>query len=138
MPCLTVCGRYHGMTAIICKKSVSNSLESCPTQQRIHIEGQACIPLQCMLKMCFLYDSRCCNIIWNEKEDVKGLTMMDVSKNAERFMGYADVYHMARPRGPRFVVDCLINYLGYFPQTVVDLAVERGFPPACGEPPRLR
>ena len=38
--------------------------------------------------------------------------MMDVSKNAERFMGYADVYHMARPRGPRFVVDCLINYLG--------------------------
>lgn len=64
--------------------------------------------------------------------------MMDVSKNAERFMGYADVYHMARPRGPRFVVDCLINYLGYFPQTVVDWAVERGFPPACGEPPRLR
>ena len=52
--------------------------------------------------------------------------MMDVSKNAERFMGYADVYHMARPRGPRFVVDCLINYLGYFPQTVVDLGCGTG------------
>ena len=51
---------------------------------------------------------------------------MDVSKNAERFMGYADVYHMARPRGPRFVVDCLINYLGYFPQTVVDLGCGTG------------
>ena len=52
--------------------------------------------------------------------------MMDVSKNAERFMGYADVYHMARPRGPRFVVDCLVNYLGYFPQTVVDLGCGTG------------
>lgn len=41
-------------------------------------------------------------------------------------MGYADVYHMARPRGPRFVVDCLINYLGYFPQTVVDLGCGTG------------
>lgn len=74
----------------------------------------------------FLYDSRCCNIIWNEKEDVKGSYNDGCFKNAERFMGYADVYHMARPRGPRFVVDCLINYLGYFPQTVVDLGCGTG------------
>ena len=52
--------------------------------------------------------------------------MMDVSKNAERFMGYADVYHMARPRGPRFVVACRINYLGYCPQTVGDLGCGTG------------
>lgn len=51
---------------------------------------------------------------------------MDVTKNAERFMGYADVYHMARPRCPRFVVDCLVNYLGYFPQTIVDLGCGTG------------
>lgn len=51
---------------------------------------------------------------------------MDVTKNAERFTGYADVYHMARPRCPRFVVECLVNYLGHFPQTVVDLGCGTG------------
>lgn len=60
------------------------------------------------------------------KEDVKGSCQMDVTKNADRFMGYADVYHMARPRCPQYVVDCLVNYLGYFPRMVVDLGCGTG------------
>lgn len=51
---------------------------------------------------------------------------MDVTKNAERFMGFADVYHKARPRSPRFVSECLVNYLGHFPQRVVDLGCGTG------------
>lgn len=51
---------------------------------------------------------------------------MDVSKNAERFMGYANVYHMARPRCPQYVVECLVNYLGYFPRLVVDMGCGTG------------
>lgn len=51
---------------------------------------------------------------------------MDVTKNAERFTGYANVYHMARPRCPQYVVECLVNYLGRFPQMVVDLGCGTG------------
>ena len=53
MPRLTVYGGIPGCVAIIWEKSAPNSLEIYPIQQRIHIEGQACIPLQCALKCVF-------------------------------------------------------------------------------------
>ncbi len=51
---------------------------------------------------------------------------MDMQKNAERFMGFANVYHAARPRSPRFIAECLTNYLGHFPERVVDLGSGTG------------
>lgn len=41
--------------------------------------------------------------------------------NAERFLGFADIYDSARPRSPEKVKEILLKYLGKSPSVVVDL-----------------
>ena len=52
--------------------------------------------------------------------------MMELSKNAERFHGFADLYESARPKMPLFPVEVLCRYLGREPETVVDLRCGTG------------
>jgi ubiquinone/menaquinone biosynthesis C-methylase UbiE len=46
--------------------------------------------------------------------------------NADRFMGFADIYDMARPKCPFYVVEIITRYLGYKPNLVVDLGCGTG------------
>lgn len=48
------------------------------------------------------------------------------NKNADRFLGFADVYENARPRVPAYPAKVLCRYLGRRPQTVVDLGCGTG------------
>ncbi len=50
----------------------------------------------------------------------------DLQKNADRFLGFANTYDNVRPSCPKYVLKCLINYLGYKPQTVVDFGCGTG------------
>lgn len=47
-------------------------------------------------------------------------------KNSERFSGFADIYDAARPAMPLFPVEVITRYLGYKPETVVDLGCGSG------------
>lgn len=51
---------------------------------------------------------------------------MELSKNAERFCGFSDLYERARPTMPLFPVQVLTRYLGRRPDTVVDLGCGTG------------
>lgn len=46
--------------------------------------------------------------------------------NADRFLGFADIYENARPKMPLFPVEIMTNYLGNVPDTVVDLGCGTG------------
>ena len=46
--------------------------------------------------------------------------------NADRFMGFADVYDNARPKCPEKVKDIILKYLGCNPSIVVDLGCGTG------------
>ena len=63
---------------------------------------------------------------------------MDLQCNADRFLGFADVYDSARPSVPRKCVELLTRYLGRVPDRVVDLGSgtglsTRAWQGACGE-----
>lgn len=51
---------------------------------------------------------------------------MDVTKNADRFTGFADIYDDCRPRMPAYVVEIIEKYLGASPDTVVDMGCGTG------------
>ena len=51
---------------------------------------------------------------------------MELSKNAERFKGFADIYDDARPTIPGFALKTIVRYLGYKPEVVVDLGCGTG------------
>lgn len=46
--------------------------------------------------------------------------------NADRFLGFADVYDNARPKCPEKVTDIIIKYLGKQPSVVVDIGCGTG------------
>ncbi|MBU3098561.1 class I SAM-dependent methyltransferase [Clostridium sp. DSM 17811] len=46
--------------------------------------------------------------------------------NADRFMGFADVYNNARPKCPEKVKDIILKYLNHAPTLVVDLGCGTG------------
>jgi len=48
------------------------------------------------------------------------------SKNAERFIGFSDVYDRSRPAMPRFTVEAVVKYLGKKPDTVADFGCGTG------------
>ena len=52
--------------------------------------------------------------------------MGNISKNAERFRGFADVYDQARPHLPHDPIEIICRYLGRKPETVVDLGCGTG------------
>lgn len=52
--------------------------------------------------------------------------MNDKEKNAERFMGFADIYEKARPTVPEYPIKVICSYLGKTPDTVVDLGCGTG------------
>ena len=47
-------------------------------------------------------------------------------KNAQRFMGFAQLYELARPQMPRHVIDLIGIYLGASPGRVVDMGCGTG------------
>ena len=47
-------------------------------------------------------------------------------KNADRFLGFADLYDHARPRVPKYPVNVICRYLGRNPQLVVDMGCGTG------------
>lgn len=47
-------------------------------------------------------------------------------KNADRFLGFADLYNKARPRVPLYPIRLLCTYLGHRPGLVVDLGCGTG------------
>lgn len=51
---------------------------------------------------------------------------MDLSKNADRFQGFADTYETARPALPLYPVEILTKYLGRMPEKVIDLGCGTG------------
>lgn len=50
----------------------------------------------------------------------------DAHKNADRFLGFADVYDRARPKCPDKVKEIILTYLGKSPSVVVDLGCGTG------------
>jgi ubiquinone/menaquinone biosynthesis C-methylase UbiE len=50
----------------------------------------------------------------------------NVQLNADRFLGFADVYNNARPTCPEKVKEIILNYLGYKPRLVVDIGCGTG------------
>ncbi len=52
--------------------------------------------------------------------------MENKEKNAERFMGFADIYEKSRPSVPEYPIGIISNYLGKKPETVVDLGCGTG------------
>ena len=46
--------------------------------------------------------------------------------NAERFMGFANIYDNARPKCPEKVIDIILKYLGHNPSVVVDIGCGTG------------
>lgn len=51
---------------------------------------------------------------------------MDLTKNAERFCGFADVYDQARPHMPHKAIEIICRYLGSTPELAVDLGCGTG------------
>ena len=52
--------------------------------------------------------------------------MSNDQKNADRFLGFADIYESARPRVPKYPVDVICRYLGKRPSLVVDMGCGTG------------
>ena len=52
--------------------------------------------------------------------------------NADRFIGFADVYENSRPAVPAHAIEIITNYLGKTPETVVDWGAERGYQQELG------
>ncbi len=52
--------------------------------------------------------------------------MENLSKNANRFMGFAELYDNARPRMPLYPVEIITGYLGKRPKLVADLGCGTG------------
>ncbi len=52
--------------------------------------------------------------------------MQDLSKNAARFRGFADVYNQARPKMPNDPIQVICRYLGHPPELAVDLGCGTG------------
>ena len=52
--------------------------------------------------------------------------MSEAHKNAGRWSGFSGLYDSVRPACPEYVVDILTRYLGYRPQTVVDIGCGTG------------
>ena len=52
--------------------------------------------------------------------------MDDKFKNAERFMGFANIYENARPTVPKYSIEKICSYLGKTPDRVVDLGCGTG------------
>ena len=50
----------------------------------------------------------------------------NVRLNADRFLGFADVYNNARPTCPEKGKEIILNYLGYKPRLVVDIGCGTG------------
>ncbi|MGC7872742.1 class I SAM-dependent methyltransferase [Desulfosporosinus sp. SYSU MS00001] len=50
----------------------------------------------------------------------------NVKLNADRFLGFADIYNNSRPQSPEKVKEILLNYLGRNPSLVVDLGCGTG------------
>ena len=46
--------------------------------------------------------------------------------NADRFLGFADVYDDTRPKSPKKVQEIILKYLGNTPALVVDLGCGTG------------
>lgn len=46
--------------------------------------------------------------------------------NADRFVGFADIYENSRPTVPAHAIEIITNYLGKTPETVVDLGCGTG------------
>lgn len=46
--------------------------------------------------------------------------------NADRFIGFADIYESSRPTVPAHAIEIITNYLGKMPETVVDLGCGTG------------
>jgi len=52
--------------------------------------------------------------------------MHNKEKNAQRFMGFADIYETARPTIPQYPIQKICSYLGRTPHCVVDLGCGTG------------
>lgn len=52
--------------------------------------------------------------------------MNNKQSNADRFLGFADIYENARPRVPKYPIDVICRYLGKKPDFVVDLGCGTG------------
>jgi len=50
----------------------------------------------------------------------------DLQVNANRFMGFADIYEKTRPVAPRQAIDIIVRYLNRKPACVVDLGCGTG------------
>ncbi|MDP4146043.1 MAG: class I SAM-dependent methyltransferase [Bacillota bacterium] len=50
----------------------------------------------------------------------------NLNLNAERFLGFADIYDSARPKCPKKVMEIIVGYLGRNPSLVVDLGCGTG------------
>ncbi|KLU65363.1 ubiquinone/menaquinone biosynthesis C-methyltransferase UbiE [Desulfosporosinus acididurans] len=50
----------------------------------------------------------------------------NVKLNADRFLGFADIYSNSRPKSPEKVKEILLNYLGRNPLLVIDLGCGTG------------
>ncbi|MHB1485264.1 MAG: class I SAM-dependent methyltransferase [Saccharofermentanales bacterium] len=48
------------------------------------------------------------------------------AKNAERFIGFSDIYENSRPVMPTYPISIIMRYLGYKPDLVVDLGCGTG------------
>lgn len=71
--------------------------------------------------------SRIFDIPINNLVDVKALSGGgNGEKNADRFLGFADVYDNNRPSVPKQAVDIIVSYLGYTPENVVDIGCGTG------------
>lgn len=71
--------------------------------------------------------SRIFDIPINNLVDVKALSGDgNGEKNADRFLGFADVYDNNRPSVPKQAVDIIVRYLGKAPGNVVDIGCGTG------------
>ena len=50
----------------------------------------------------------------------------DAAKNADRFLGFAELYEQARPAMPDYPIHVIIKYLGRIPEKVIDLGCGTG------------
>ncbi|MBQ7546363.1 MAG: hypothetical protein IJT41_05290 [Clostridia bacterium] len=56
---------------------------------------------------------------------------MELSKSADRFTGFADVYESARPQMPHCVMDAIRLFMKKQPDAVADLGCGTGPSTAC-------
>ncbi|WP_253205459.1 hypothetical protein [Clostridium estertheticum] len=59
---------------------------------------------------------------WKDDREMKE----NLQLNADRFMGFADVYNNARPKCPEKVKEIILKYLNSDPTLVVDLGCGTG------------